>query len=109
MSEPGWQPIFIDFQRDRPYIPVSRDKRPAALRPGRPRPVYPVRPEWPTLGDDELLDLRFCQLGLTLDGSPLEPRIGQLADELAARGIPVGGELEYVDAGTLARALMDRR
>ena len=26
-----------------------------------------------------------------------------------ARGIPVGGELEYVDAGTLARALMDRR
>jgi hypothetical protein len=24
-----------------------------------------------------------------------------------ARGIPVGGELEYVDAGTLARALMD--
>jgi len=26
-----------------------------------------------------------------------------------SRGIPVGGELEYVDAGTLARALMDRR
>lgn len=26
-----------------------------------------------------------------------------------AHGIPVGGELEYVDAGTLARALMDRR
>jgi recombination protein RecR len=26
-----------------------------------------------------------------------------------ARGIPVGGELEYVDAGTLARAMMDRR
>lgn len=26
-----------------------------------------------------------------------------------ARGIPAGGELEYVDAGTLARALMDRR
>ena len=26
-----------------------------------------------------------------------------------ARGIPVGGELEYIDAGTLARAFMDRR
>lgn len=26
-----------------------------------------------------------------------------------ARGVPVGGELEYVDAGTLARAMMDRR
>ena len=26
-----------------------------------------------------------------------------------ARGVPVGGELEYVDASTLARAMMDRR
>jgi recombination protein RecR len=26
-----------------------------------------------------------------------------------ARGVPVGGELEYIDAGTLARAMLDRR
>ena len=26
-----------------------------------------------------------------------------------ARGIPVGGELEFVDAGTLAQALLERR
>ena len=26
-----------------------------------------------------------------------------------ARGVPVGGELEYVDPGTIARALLDRR
>jgi recombination protein RecR len=26
-----------------------------------------------------------------------------------ARGIPVGGELEYVDTGTLAQALAERR
>ncbi len=26
-----------------------------------------------------------------------------------ARGVPMGGELEYVDAGTLARAMLDRR
>ena len=26
-----------------------------------------------------------------------------------ARGVPVGGELEYVDAGTLAQALRGRR
>ena len=26
-----------------------------------------------------------------------------------ARGVPLGGELEYVDAGTLSQALMDRR
>jgi len=25
------------------------------------------------------------------------------------RGVPVGGELEYVDAGTIARAMLDRR
>ena len=26
-----------------------------------------------------------------------------------ARGVPVGGELEYVDSGTLAQAVMERR
>jgi recombination protein RecR len=26
-----------------------------------------------------------------------------------ARGVPAGGELEYVDAGTIARAMLDRR
>jgi recombination protein RecR len=26
-----------------------------------------------------------------------------------ARGVPAGGELEYVDPGTIARALLDRR
>jgi len=26
-----------------------------------------------------------------------------------ARGVPVGGELEHVDAGTIARAILDRR
>ena len=26
-----------------------------------------------------------------------------------ARGVPVGGELEYVDSGTLAQAMRDRR
>jgi recombination protein RecR len=26
-----------------------------------------------------------------------------------ARGVPVGGELEYVDAGTLSQALLERR
>jgi recombination protein RecR len=26
-----------------------------------------------------------------------------------ARGVPVGGELEYVDTGTLAQAVVERR
>ena len=32
-----------------------------------------------------------------------------LAVSRLARGVPVGGELEYVDSGTLAQALRDRR
>ena len=35
-------------------------------------------------------------------------RAGSAVSRLA-RGVPVGGELEYVDAGTLAQALRDRR
>ncbi|MBS1198507.1 MAG: recR [Proteobacteria bacterium] len=37
----------------------------------------------------------------------LEPQ--GLAVTRIARGVPVGGELEYVDAGTLAQALRERR
>ncbi len=33
----------------------------------------------------------------------------QLKVSRLARGVPVGGELEYVDAGTIARAMLDRR
>jgi hypothetical protein len=39
------------------------------------------------LTDDELLDLQFRQLDLRIEGSDLEPRIAQLHDELAARGL----------------------
>jgi recombination protein RecR len=40
-------------------------------------------------------------------GELLSPR--GLAVSRLARGVPVGGELEYVDAGTLAQALRERR
>ena len=56
-------------------------------RPARPRPLCPVRADWASLPDEALLDVRFCELGLTIEGSSLEPRIQQLYDELAARGI----------------------
>jgi hypothetical protein len=46
------------------------------------------RPEdWQRLPDEELLRLRVRDLGLTIAGSPLAPRIQQLYDELDARGI----------------------
>jgi hypothetical protein len=60
--------------------PVPR-RRPAA--PRRPR----ARPWWLRLSDEELLDLRFCDLGLELDGSRLEPYIDRLYAELEARGL----------------------
>ncbi len=42
-------------------------------------------PELVDLSDDELLDLRFCDLGLRIEGTPLEERIEQLYRELEAR------------------------
>jgi len=40
-----------------------------------------------TLSDDELLDLRFCDLGVKLDGTYLEDRIEMLYAELEQRGL----------------------
>ncbi len=42
---------------------------------------------WVKLTDDELLDVRFCDLGLTLAGSPLERHLERLYAELETRGI----------------------
>jgi hypothetical protein len=51
----------------------------------RSRPV--IRADWPNLADEALLDVRFCELGLSIEGSWLDARIAQLNDELAARGL----------------------
>lgn len=45
------------------------------------------RPAWARLSDEELLTLRFCDLGLRLQGSPIERRVRRLYAELQARGI----------------------
>jgi hypothetical protein len=54
-------------------------------RRGQRTPV--VRPGWPDLPDEELLDVRLCELGLAIEGSWLEARIDRLVDELAGRGL----------------------
>jgi hypothetical protein len=51
----------------------------------RSKPV--IRTDWPDLPDAELLNVRLCDLGLTIEGSWLEPRIAELEAELAARGL----------------------
>src|ERR687888_2110828 len=43
--------------------------------------------EWVTLPDEQLLERRISTLGLRLEGTPLEPLIRQLYDELSARGL----------------------
>jgi hypothetical protein len=42
---------------------------------------------WARLPDEELLDLRLCDLGLRIQGSPVEPMLERLYRELAARGL----------------------
>ena len=44
-------------------------------------------PAWATLADAELLQLRLCDLGLTLEGTELEHRIADINAELGARGL----------------------
>ncbi len=44
-------------------------------------------PAWANYDDERLLDVRLCDLGVTLEGSALEPRLDQLRAELAARGL----------------------
>ena len=43
--------------------------------------------DWASLPDEALLDLRLCDLPLTIEGSVLEPRIASLYAELEARGL----------------------
>lgn len=53
--------------------------------PRRPAPA--VRADWPDLPDEVLLDVRFCELGLTIEGTALEDRLRHLNEELSARGL----------------------
>ena len=46
-----------------------------------------AEPSWVSLKDEEMLALRICDLGVRLQGSELEPRVNQLFDDLAARGV----------------------
>jgi hypothetical protein len=56
--------------------------------PARTRPRRRARRYWwATLSDEALLDVRFCDLGLVLDRSPLQRHVERLYAELERRGI----------------------
>jgi hypothetical protein len=50
-----------------------------------PRAAVPAN--WPDLPDEELLNLRLADLPLTLEGTVIETRLGELQAELAERGL----------------------
>jgi hypothetical protein len=49
--------------------------------------VVAAPPDWTTLADEQLLDVRMCDLKLTLQGTEIEQRIKHVDDELKARGL----------------------
>ena len=64
---------------------------------------------------DGLVKEIILATNFTVEGEATAHYIGELLGEQGlkvsriARGLPVGGELEHVDAGTLAQALIERR
>ncbi|MEO7599723.1 MAG: hypothetical protein ABIV50_12370 [Opitutus sp.] len=44
-------------------------------------------PDWVDLTDELLLEKKISQLGLTIEGTPLQAQVQQLYDELTARGL----------------------
>ena len=46
-----------------------------------------AEPRWASYDDDRLLDVRFSELGVQIDGTELEPRVGRLYQELENRRI----------------------
>jgi len=49
------------------------------------RPLKPI--DWASLPDDKLLEVRMCDLGVTIEGTDLEARIAIIKQELRARGL----------------------
>ncbi len=47
----------------------------------------PKRFPWARLSDNDLLDLRFCDLGLTLDHTPIQKSVDRLYHELERKGL----------------------
>lgn len=64
---------------------------------------------------DGLVKEVILATNFTVEGEATAHYIGEMVGELGlrvtriARGLPVGGELEHVDSGTLAQALIERR
>ena len=67
-------------------MPIIFPVPPSSTSRGSRRPRHGSH-SWERLNDKQLLSLRFCDLGLSLAGTALEPAIDRLYEELALRGI----------------------
>ncbi len=81
--------LWIDFNC---VMPSRKSRRtrvalPEQLPLARRKDVRQADDQLLPLSDKELLDLRMCDLKLTIRGTNLEKRIAQLNEELAARGL----------------------
>jgi len=65
----------------------EREPETAAAPPEPPPPAPPKEPEWATFSDEEILNLRFSDLGIEKEGAFLEARIEELNRELEAKGL----------------------
>ena len=98
---------------------ASRPRTGVVLDPRRHRDplsrrTQPLAPEF-----DRNIEIRRCpkraghdQVHQPLAGPPngIHPQARRgIRVSRIARGVPLGGELEYVDAGTISQALLDRR
>lgn len=73
-------------------MPIRKSRRPRVALPeqlplARRKDIQQADDQLLPLSDSELLDLRMCDLKLTIRGTNLEKRIAQLNEELAARGL----------------------
>ena len=92
---------------EEPPMPVEHPVSPPKPRAGFP-PVVPPD-EWAAWPDEKLLDLRMCELGLTIEGSALETRIAELQRELDARGLSSFQPHFWLSAEWFSPALMATR
>jgi hypothetical protein len=64
-------------------VPILPPRR--AVKPSRPARGQTYA--WETLNDEQLLSLRFCDLGLAIEGTKLQHAVERLYRELALRGL----------------------
>ncbi len=62
-------------------------RRSSTAKKSRVRSTRRREPAWARLPERELLDLRMCDLGLKIEGTKLEGRIGQIYQELERKGL----------------------